>query len=151
MQLVGRGALSQRKQPARIAHEHRLIRRRGSPELVEHGLNLLEPLGRRAPIPEPHREQHEPPQQIQIEQRVRVRDPSVMTRPTRALPHQKRAAHHLRGIDEVVVVLRCLARLEAAGPVRLLQLRPEARLVGGNSGEREETILEVARQKGNVL
>jgi hypothetical protein len=58
----------------------------------------------------------------------------------------KRAGHQLRGLDEIVGLSRSLARLEATRPVRLVQLALEARFVGADSREREETIVEVPRQ-----
>src|SRR5688572_6805442 len=151
VKLVGRRALGQRKQPTCVAHEHRLLGRRGSPHVVEQALDLREPLARRARIPEAHREQHEPPQHIQVEQRVRVENATVVTGPTRALPHEKGAAHQFRRIDEVVVLTGRLSRLEAARPVRFVQLAPETSVLRGGPAEREEAIVDLTREERNVL
>ena len=68
-QLIGRGALCQREQPSRISHEHGLIGRCGSPQFVEHALNLRQPIAGapRAGVPQAHRNSNKPPHQIQVE------------------------------------------------------------------------------------
>jgi hypothetical protein len=112
-------------------------------------LNLREPLARCARVPNAHREQHEAPQHVQVEQRVRVENARVVPGPARALPHQERATHQFRRIDQIVVLSRRLARLEAARPVRFVQLPPQLRAF--ERGEREEGVLELTREKRNVL
>src|SRR5262249_29196360 len=67
------------------------------------------------------------------------------------LPQMKRASHHLRGIDEIVMQSRTLTRPEAACPISFFQLTFEAGLVVCDVSECEETILEVTRQQETVL
>src|SRR5271155_344951 len=78
-QLIGNEALRQWNQPARIAHDYRLIGWGAFPELIEHALNFREPSAglflcevARALIPEAHAQELETPEYIQVKQRVRV-------------------------------------------------------------------------------
>jgi hypothetical protein len=63
----------------------------------------------------------------------------------------KAADHHLRWIGQAVVQSRKLTRPEPICPVRVFQFTTQARLIVGESGECEETILEETRQTGTVL
>src|SRR5436853_7594235 len=81
-QLIGNEALRQWNQPGRIAHHRGLMGWRTSPELIKHALNFREPPARIAwaLIPDPHAQKLEPPDYIQIEERVRVVHATVATR-----------------------------------------------------------------------
>src|SRR5580704_2117901 len=61
------------------------------------------------------------------------------------------AFHHLARIDQVVMHSGHHTRLEAACPMRFLQLAAKMRLVVGDRRKCEEAILEVTRQKRTVL
>src|SRR5688572_21259396 len=149
-QIIGRGALCQLDQPSRVSHQHRLISRCDLPELVEHVLKLREPIAgaARSGIPQPHTQELETPDHIQVEQRVRVTNSTIATRPTRLLPQMKDADHHLRRIDEAVMQSRKITRPESTGPMRFFRLTSRTRLAVGDPNE--EAILEVTRQNGTV-
>src|SRR5687767_1612260 len=149
-QFVCRGALRHLDQPSRVSHQHRLISRCDLPELVEHVLKLREPIAgaARSGIPQPHTQELETPDHIQVEQRVRVTNSTIATRPTRLLPQMKDADHHLRRIDEAVMQSRKITRPESTGPMRFFRLTSQTRLAVGDPNE--EAILEVTRQNGTV-
>ena len=76
-------------------------------------------------------------------------DSAVAARPPGELPQMEAADHHLRWIGEAVLQPGNLLRLESTGPVRLLQLAPQPRLIVG--GADEEAVLEVTGELGSVL
>ncbi len=152
-QCVGRGALRHLDQPSRISHEHRLISRGGCPEMVEQALKVREPIagGARFVIPQAHTQQLEAANHIQVEQRMRVANSTIATRPARPPPQIKGACHHLGRIDQAVMQSRHLTWPESTRPMRFFQLTSKTRLAVGDTGECEEAILKVTRQKGTVL
>ncbi len=161
-QFIGDETLGQGNQPARIAHDHRLPGWRSSPEIIEHGLDFREPPARAGwalvlssgvwdGVPEAHAQKLEPPEYIQVEQRVRVVRSAITARPARLLPAIEGANHHFRRMDQVVMQALNRTRSESSGPMRLFQLVPEAALVGGDFSASKKTTLEIAGQKRVVL
>jgi hypothetical protein len=63
----------------------------------------------------------------------------------------KAAHHHLRRIEQVVMLSRHLTGLESICPVRFFQLTSKSRLVACDAGECEEAILKVTRQDETIL
>ena len=98
-----------------------------------------------------HAQQLEAPEHVQVEERVRVPDPAIATRPP-GLPPQVEGPHHqFRGVGRAVVQSRNVAWLESTGPVSVFQLTSQAPLTLADPGECEEAILEVTRQNRTVL
>ncbi|MEP7306590.1 MAG: hypothetical protein ABJA98_13820 [Acidobacteriota bacterium] len=104
----------------------------------------------RSGVPQAQTQQFKASDDIQIEQRVRVPDTPIATRPMCLLPQMKDPDHDLRWIDHAVVHVRHLARPESTCPMCFFQLISKARLAVGDAGEREETIFKVTRQNGRV-
>src|SRR5262249_20509379 len=99
----------------------------------------------RSSVPQAEAQQFKAPYDIQIEQGLRVSDPSIAARPTRLLPQMKDPGHDLGRIDQAVIHVRHLARPESTGPIHFFQLTAKLRLaVGGVSG-RKETVFKLAR------
>src|SRR5512141_1049062 len=129
-EFIGDEALRQWNQPARIAHDCGLAGWRASPELIEHALNFCEPHAgaTRTLVPEAHAQKLEPPEYIQVEERVREVHAAVAARPPRLLPAIKGANHHLRRMDQVVMQIPNGTRSESCGPMRFFQLAPHRSL-----------------------
>src|SRR5205823_449798 len=122
-----------------------LISRLDSPQRVEDILNLHETAAdaARPGIPQAHAQQLEAPDDIQVEQRVRVSDATIATRPARLPPQIEGAQHHLRRVRRAVMQSRNLTGPESPGPMRLFQLTSETRLTVGHPADCEKAILEV--------
>ena len=103
------------------------------PELIEHALNVREPIASaaRSGIPQAHAQQLEAPDHIQVEQRVCVMDSTIATRPTRLPPQIEGADHHLRRIGQAVMQSRKLTRPESTSPMRVFQFTSQTRLALG--------------------
>jgi hypothetical protein len=63
----------------------------------------------------------------------------------------ERAAHHLGGIDQIVVLASSFAWLETARPMRFVELTSKTCLVGADTLEREEALVEETGETWNVL
>ena len=116
-------------------------------------MNFCEPSARtgRVLIPKAHAQELKTPDDIQVEQRVRVVDATVVTRPPRLLPAIKAANHHLRRMDQVVIQMVNLTRSKSPGPMHFFQLASETSLAGRGHSACKEAILEMAGQKRPVL
>ena len=108
-------------------------------------------LGVRARNPEAYAQERKTPDDIKVEQCVRVVHAAVTARPLCLLPAMKAANHHLRRMEQVVIHMVNLTRSEPGGPMRFFQLASEASLAGSDRGARKEAVLEMAGEERPVL
>jgi hypothetical protein len=66
------------------------------------------------------------------------------------MPAEEAADQHLRRIDKIIEKFGHVPGPERARQVCLLQSTPQSRLIGIETGDREEAILYLASQKGTI-